>query len=370
MATRKKKAAKNPAKTHASRPAKSQNDVSRDGSGDSVSGQNKDASVSGTEDPTVASPALQGERVASVNPALEDMTSSSSVPAAATEIGRVPTVESTSASRSFGERVKALMQQKGLSQTDLAQKTGMDRSELNRTLNDKRSPRLDEIVWIATTLGVEPLTLFDDEGELSASVKGAIEGMEAGAKRVLQAEAERDEAKEQLRALERMLADERNAWAREQRELVERHQRERKTTMVRVSALEAELQKSQDALALERAQHAVAMEQLHRGADARIKKQQSEANQREAEANQREAELQKQIGELQIRAYLHKGEVALRDARIVSQGQQIKKLQESATKLQQDASSEGGRLATAGVFTGLAGLLLGAALADSGKRRR
>lgn len=54
----------------------------------------------------------------------------------------------------LGSRVRTLLSDRGVTQTELAERTGIDRAELNRLINGRRSPRSDEIQRLADALGV------------------------------------------------------------------------------------------------------------------------------------------------------------------------------------------------------------------------
>jgi len=53
---------------------------------------------------------------------------------------------------SLGQRMKRILSKRAMTQTQLAIRSGVDRSTLNRILNDKRVPSADELGWIATAL--------------------------------------------------------------------------------------------------------------------------------------------------------------------------------------------------------------------------
>jgi transcriptional regulator with XRE-family HTH domain len=124
------------------------------------------------------------------------------------------------AKENFAQRLKRLLSDRGFSQTEFAARARIERSELNRLVNDKRGPKPYEIGWLAEALGttkeelldgidVEKLDLFEEE----------VERGQGHAREVLTAERERDEAKAALRALEDRVHTMEEGWRSERREL-------------------------------------------------------------------------------------------------------------------------------------------------------
>ena len=128
---------------------------------------------------------------------------------------------------SLGARIRALLKSRGMSQTALAARAGVDRAELNRLVNDRRPPRLQEIAWIAEALGVG-----------IADLRGALGHFGELARRMLRSEAERDEARARVSLLEAELTRERYERRREKDALEHEVQR-----------LRSELSRSKTALA-------------------------------------------------------------------------------------------------------------------------
>lgn len=279
----------------------------------------------------------------------------SSTEALATEPASVPVTASPepatpSRAPTFGQRVKAVMAEKGLTQTVLAQKTGIERSEINRTLNDKRNPRPDEINWIAAALGIKLGDLMEGV-QLPANLHRAIEQTEFAAKRVLQAEGERDEARGQLRALQQSLLEERSASERARSAQEEAHRRERRQLGERISALEAALRNARTEIDQAQERHALAMA----GCELKASEEVTAAR---SDAAQREAALRSELSALHQLANATAGKLAMSDARVRAQAKQIADLQQMATGLQEESKKEKGRL----LFTGLLGSFLGVAL--------
>ncbi len=109
---------------------------------------------------------------------------------------------------SMGSRIKALLQARGVSQSELATKSGVDRAELNRLVNGRRQARLEEIGWIAEALGVGVEELVGDL-ELPADLRRALGHFGDLARRMLHVEGERDDARARLAARGEELARER-----------------------------------------------------------------------------------------------------------------------------------------------------------------
>lgn len=133
----------------------------------------------------------------------------------------------------IGDRVAELMAAAGLSQTDLATKTGIDRSEINRIVRNRRPPRWVELPFLAPVLNTTVEDLLRGV-ELTPEYRRNLEKMQEGAMRLLKAEAERDEERqkaarlrESLQEAGMMIDHERTAFAEERQRLVGDAARER-----------------------------------------------------------------------------------------------------------------------------------------------
>ena len=62
--------------------------------------------------------------------------------------------------RAFGGKVKALLEERGMSQRDFARKLGATEVTVSRYVNGKREPRIATILKIAEILNVTPEYLF------------------------------------------------------------------------------------------------------------------------------------------------------------------------------------------------------------------
>lgn len=150
----------------------------------------------------------------------------------------------------IGERLTALMAAKGLTQTTLATKSGIDRSDINRIVRGHRPPRLSELPLLAAVLGTEMDELLRGV-DLNSELGKELAKVQEGTMRLLDAEAARDDAlrqAEQLRAgmqaAGAMIDRERQAFADERLKLAGEWERERRALASacsdRVSTVERE----------------------------------------------------------------------------------------------------------------------------------
>jgi transcriptional regulator with XRE-family HTH domain len=65
--------------------------------------------------------------------------------------------------RVFGERIRTLRQDRGLSQERLAEMAGVHRTYLSSLERGERNVSLDNIIAIAEALGVSPADLFEND---------------------------------------------------------------------------------------------------------------------------------------------------------------------------------------------------------------
>lgn len=149
-----------------------------------------------------------------------------------TTIGPAASTDAPKTSEAFGERVARLMKAKGLSQTALAKRTGIERTQLNRLIRGHRQPHTDEIAWLAEALAVSPPELLDGI-ELPPKVQKAIDEFRELARRVLAAERRGDEATAKVAAVEARSAADATKWAGE-REALQRALAEQKAETERV----------------------------------------------------------------------------------------------------------------------------------------
>ncbi|EPI47065.1 DNA-binding helix-turn-helix protein [Gardnerella vaginalis JCP8151B] len=77
-------------------------------------------------------------------------------------------------SMSWQEKVKNLMNDRGINQKQLSQLSGITESSVSRYLRSERRPRLDIVVNFAKAFGVATDYLLDDGEESSASAYETI----------------------------------------------------------------------------------------------------------------------------------------------------------------------------------------------------
>lgn len=120
----------------------------------------------------------------------------------------------------FAVRLRRALEERGTSQTELAAKVEIDRTELNRLVNGKRAPKPREAAWLIEALRVDGATFLagldvaDDP-----AFADEIEQYRRLARRVLEAERERDEALASRNALEGSFRVEEMAWRAERGQL-------------------------------------------------------------------------------------------------------------------------------------------------------
>lgn len=65
----------------------------------------------------------------------------------------------------FEDRLAHLLQEKGITQKELADRTGLTPAAVSRYINGARTPREIVVAKIARELGVQPIDLVGTEGE-------------------------------------------------------------------------------------------------------------------------------------------------------------------------------------------------------------
>ena len=121
----------------------------------------------------------------------------------------------------FGSRLRRLMKEKGLNQSSLSKKVGIDRSDLNRMVNDKRQPRPEEVGWLAQALDTPPDALLDGL-PISDRLSKPVRMLDELLARVLTAESEKDAAVARTKSAEHSLEEAKKRWADERAELERR----------------------------------------------------------------------------------------------------------------------------------------------------
>ena len=61
--------------------------------------------------------------------------------------------------KTFGEHLKNLLNERGMTQKDLAVKTGLTEAAVSRYVNTERAPRIPQAYRIACALGIDMNTL-------------------------------------------------------------------------------------------------------------------------------------------------------------------------------------------------------------------
>jgi transcriptional regulator with XRE-family HTH domain len=149
----------------------------------------------------------------------------------------------------FAQRLKRLIDERGMSQTVLAAKTRIERSELNRLVNGKRDPKPYEIGWLAEALGVSPKELIAGiDYEKLELFEEEVERGQTHAREVLTAERERDDAKAMYKALDDQVHEMEERWRTERRELQTALAEQRDDCKQRVALREEALAKREQEL--------------------------------------------------------------------------------------------------------------------------
>jgi len=172
--------------------------------------------------------------------------------------------------QSFGSKLAELLGQMKLSQSELARRTGIDRTDLSRMINGHRNPRPDQVVWIAAALGVTQDTLMDYV-ELPEEFAKAAEQLADAVRRVLVAESERDEMKASLIAIENAHERERTRLESERMDEVAEHRRLLEELRMKANKLSQDFQDTKK-------RHAAALEKLTKERDSMAAARDYQAN--------------------------------------------------------------------------------------------
>lgn len=149
----------------------------------------------------------------------------------------------------FAQRIKRLIDERGISQTELAPLSRIERSELNRIVNGKRDPRPYEIGWLAEALGVSTKELLKDiDYEKLDMFEEEVERGQTHAREVLTAERERDDAKTTHNALELEVHRMEEGWRKERQALQDALLEQREDCKERVALREDALAKREQEL--------------------------------------------------------------------------------------------------------------------------
>lgn len=215
-----------------------------------------------------------------------------------------------------GDRIAELMVAAGLSQTELASKTGIDRSEINRIVRNRRPPRWVELPLLAPALSTTVEDLLRGV-ELTPEYRRNLEKMQEGAMRLLRAEGDRDEERQKAERLRESLQEagmmidrERSAFAEERRKIL---------------------------------------------ADSALERQKvaAECAERLARAERERAEVEVQLGVSRLDAFKKSGRIAEMEGTISA-------LREEVQTLQKRLADENSAKVLTGVLSGIAGIASGA----------
>ena len=62
--------------------------------------------------------------------------------------------------KAFGEYLKSLLEEKGMTQAELARRTGLTEASMSRYINGNRSPRIAQAYRMAQVIGIDMNTLI------------------------------------------------------------------------------------------------------------------------------------------------------------------------------------------------------------------
>lgn len=62
--------------------------------------------------------------------------------------------------KAFGEYLKSLLEEKGMTQAELARRTGVTEASVSRYISGQRSPRITQAYRMAWTIGIDMNTLI------------------------------------------------------------------------------------------------------------------------------------------------------------------------------------------------------------------
>lgn len=137
------------------------------------------------------------------------------------------------ARETLGARIGRLAREKRWNQSELARRLGIDRSDVNRVVNDRRDVRVHEIPLFAAGLDMQVEELLDGV-ELPPGYRRQLEKAHDSVLKYLETKAELDETRKRLvgvhdafqEAMAQWDAD-RQRWTTERRQLIDRHEEQR-----------------------------------------------------------------------------------------------------------------------------------------------
>ena len=107
----------------------------------------------------------------------------------------------TTRAGALGARLKQLMALRGLNQSMLAKKTGVERSVLNRIISGKARPKIEQLDWIAEVLDADVHELMRT-ADLASDLRYLFDQLCAAHERIRELERERDAALARVRDLD------------------------------------------------------------------------------------------------------------------------------------------------------------------------
>jgi len=123
-------------------------------------------------------------------------------------------------SETLGFRLARFLKERKWSQSELARRSGVDRSQLSRLIAGKRSPKPDELAWIAGALDMDVEKLLAGAA-VDARIQTTAETLIARGKRLLETQRELELAVARTQQLEQDRERECEAWNQERRQLLE-----------------------------------------------------------------------------------------------------------------------------------------------------
>lgn len=151
---------------------------------------------------------------------------------------------SPSAQSAFSEKLKQLLAERGLTQTEVATRTHIDRVDLNRMVNDKREPKPHEVAVLAVVLKVDPKELAGDVDLEQIKLFIII------AEHLVEAEDRLSERQVELQSLADSHRAAESRWTIERQELIAEREQSRRDAAARIAELETTAARREAALDL------------------------------------------------------------------------------------------------------------------------
>ncbi len=228
----------------------------------------------------------------------------------------------------LGVRIRGLLKTHSITQTALAERTGIDRADLNRLINGRRGPRADEIRWLAEVFKMTPAELVAGV-ELPARAEESLAAFADLEARAADGQQRAEMAEAKLAQLESTAEEERQANMHARLEADKAHRAEQSRL---------------------REAHYNELVQVRQDHYSQVQEMQKVSEQGEAQAFQAMQEMHAEIQRL--RTQLTQFKTAL----VTTQHQNV--------ELRNQLASQAGTAAATALFGGIAGMLLGASLAS------